>query len=193
LLLLIHKWFRYLCKICWAWINIFVGVSWQFFTFYDLKIYMVDRAWFMFNFGESYFPLASPIIEIWIFEISEIRSLKSNNSRNIMVRIFWFAHYCFSCVSEQESIDKKVGVFGGPWLKFLNNNALKKYSIIIKEVKLLIIIVLVSIRSRVHKVSIKLLWSLFKILWKLFVIKNEFILYSKYVNFKAWNCMDWNF
>ncbi len=41
--------------------------------------------------------------------------------------------------------------------KFLNNNALKKYSIIIKEVKLKIIIVLVSITSRVHKVSIKLL------------------------------------
>jgi hypothetical protein len=26
----------------------------------------------------------------------------------------WFAYYCSSGVSEQESIDKKVGAFGGP-------------------------------------------------------------------------------
>jgi hypothetical protein len=86
---------------------------------YDLEIYIIDRVWFMINSGESHTPLALPILEIWIFEILKIRTLKSNNSRSIIVRIFWFAYYCFSCVSEQESILKKAGAFGRPWPKLL--------------------------------------------------------------------------
>jgi hypothetical protein len=112
LLLLIHKWFRYLCE------N-FVGVAQCFcgrvLKIFYLEIYKIDRAWFMIYFGESYTLLAPLIIEIWIFEISKIRTLKSNNLRSIIARIFWFAYYCSSGVSEQESIDKKVGAFGGPW------------------------------------------------------------------------------
>jgi hypothetical protein len=77
-------------------------------TLYDLEIYMIDRAWFMINFGESHIPLAPPIIEMWIFENLKIQTLKSNNSRSIIVRIFWFVYYCSSGVSEQESINKKV-------------------------------------------------------------------------------------
>ncbi len=80
-------------------------------TLYDLEIYMIDRVWFMINFGEGHFPLAPPMLEIWIFEILKIRTLKSNNSRSIIVRIFWFAYYCSSDVSEQESIKKSGGVW----------------------------------------------------------------------------------
>jgi hypothetical protein len=43
----------------------------------------------------------------------------SNNSTSIIVRIFWFAYYCFSCVSEQESIKKKWGRLVDPDPKFL--------------------------------------------------------------------------
>jgi hypothetical protein len=97
---------------------------------YDLEVYIIDRVWFMINFGESHSPLAPPILEIWIFEILKIRTLKSNNSRSIIFRIYWFAYYCSLDISEQESIKKSGGVW---WT--LTNSTFRQNKVINTEWK----------------------------------------------------------